>query len=172
MNRYLLLIEDHGFTYDALKSQLKNSGWSVYRGRDEDDTDRTLDIAASNGFSFDFIAIDLGLPPLSDSHDIGLKLAIKLRNFFSSTPILAYTSQTPRSFKYGYVLRELLARKVSFIYSRPEDDSLSFSDIVDIASKGFVLLSDTPAGYLSNAIAIAPDPLMNDNYWNVLKLMS
>src|SRR5512139_2154094 len=110
----LLLVEDHNLSAEALKNRLLNKGWQVTVATYDVDAYYRIDKAGKEGFVFDFFAIDLGLKPIVDQPEKGLKLALALRERYEDHPILAYTSQSPRTFDYALVLRQLLGARISF----------------------------------------------------------
>jgi DNA-binding NarL/FixJ family response regulator len=167
----LLLVEDHNLSAEALKNRLLNKGWEVTVATYDMDAYYRIDEASKEGFTFDFFAIDLGLKPIVDQPEKGLRLALALRERYEDHPILAYTSQSPRTFDYALVLRQLLGARISFIYLRPGEEGVVFEDMVDITHAGNLIISPTAAQYLDLAIASIPDPL-RDNYWKALQLLN
>lgn len=167
----LLLVEDHNLSAEALRNRLSNRGWDVTVATYDVDAYYRIERAEEEGFGFDFFAIDLGLKPIVDQPEKGLGLALTLRERYADHAILAYTSQSPRTFDYALVLRQLLAARISFVYLRPGEEGISFEDMVDITYAGNLIISPTASKYLDLAIASAPDPL-RDNYWKALELLN
>jgi DNA-binding NarL/FixJ family response regulator len=167
----LLLVEDHALSAEALKGRLVSNGWQVTIANYDQDAFYRIEMAKKEGYEFDIFAIDLGLQPVPDKPEKGLKLALSLRENYENHPILAYTSQGPRAFDYALILRQLLVARISFIYLRPTDDGIAFEEMVAIAFTGNTIISPTPASYLHLTIPTSPDPL-RENFWQALKLLN
>jgi CheY-like chemotaxis protein len=171
MTRTILLVEDSSLQYKALAAELEDQDWTLIRAQDRQDASYQYDQAVGMGKQVNMVAVDLGLPPAKDNlllGGIGAIQDLRQRESTRGLPILAYTSLTPKEFDYGLVMKYLLTLRCSFIYLRPMGDKEEFTDLVEYAWMGYIILSPVPADFLSSAVTLQPDPL-DERLWETLR---
>lgn len=173
MQRTILLVEDQRYQFSPLSIELKEKGWNVLWAQNVYDGLYELQQTRETRQKIDIAAIDLGIPPGMDNPlEGGIKLIREFRatSDGANTPILAYTSLTPKEFDYSLVVKHLLAMRASFICLRPISDKVNFVDLIEYSWLGYVLVAPQPADFLSKAIPHLPDPL-DDKHWETLSLL-
>jgi CheY-like chemotaxis protein len=170
MTRTILLVEDSSLQYKALAAELEDQAWTVIRAQDRQDATYQYDQALAMGKQVNMVAVDLGLPPARDDlllGGIGAIQDLRQRESTRGLPILAYTSLSPKESNYALVMKYLLTLRCSFIYLRPMGDKEEFTDLVEYAWMGYLILSPVPADFISSVVTMQPDPL-DERLWETL----
>jgi CheY-like chemotaxis protein len=172
--RTVLVIEDTDISFQGIRQDLEQGGWRVERASDEAMTWRRLEQLRAEGQPVHAVALDLALPPFYlDPMRVGLPLAHKLRERYSTLPIMAYTSlHTARGDNedFSLILAKLLVLRISLIFPRHFPGGVTFADLLDRVAQGFVILSPEVAGLLPFAVPSQPDPLSAEQ-WKTLRLL-
>lgn len=171
MARRLLIVENDGLQYRTLRTTFLEEGWVVERAEDKESALRAVTSAVERNEQPDLVLVDLGLPPgPNDPFRGGLPLIEELRATWPPLPIGAYTALSPQNFAYDRALKRLLPRRVSLLWLRQVDER-ELVRAVELAWRGYCVLSPAPADYLEQAVADRPDPL-EDVEWAILKGIS